>query len=119
MKVSRIISAVLLLGLLAVRLQAQPLVPFRQLVDDFEAYPSTNVLTTVWSNFVGSGTIGLETNIIYEGKQSLRLKYSVGSAPNTNTVICRFAAPQDWSAVNIISFSYGGALGNSTDNLVL
>jgi lysophospholipase L1-like esterase len=110
----------LALLLIAVQCSAQTLlVPQKVLLDDFESYPSTNALVAVWTNFVGNGTIGLETNIIYEGTKALRLKYSVGSSPNTNTVIYRFPSPQNWSTNNSIWFSHGGAVGNSTDNLIV
>jgi hypothetical protein len=47
----------------------------------------------------------------------MRLKYTLSASVNTNTVSRDFGSPQDWSGYNIITFNYGGASGNSTDNV--
>lgn len=100
--------------------QAQdPVLPWQSAIEDFESYPDTNALVTVWTNFVGNGTINLETNFIYEGRLALRLRYTLGSVPNTNLFIRRFETPQDWSSANVIGLSFGGALNNSTDNVMV
>ena len=87
-------------------------------VDNFESYSNNAALYLVWSNFVGSGLFRLETHIVCEGSQALRLWYSVASAPFTNTLVLTFTSPQDWSTFNTFTFSYGGAFGNSTDDVI-
>ena len=42
MKSARTLLAMLMISALAAGLQARPLIPFRQLLDDFEPYLSTN-----------------------------------------------------------------------------
>jgi hypothetical protein len=97
---------------------AQPFVgPALFTLDDFESYQNTNALGAVWPVSAGTPTIGLETNIICGGTQAMRLKYALSTSVNTNTVARNFGAPQDWSGFNIVTFNYGGASGNSTDNV--
>src|SRR5436190_10245483 len=98
--------------------QAQPLLsPSLTVLDDFESYTSTNALSAAWSNSIGAPIIGLETNIICGGARALRMKYSLSALPRTNTVSHNFGSPQDWSSFNTITFSYGGTISNSTDNV--
>src|SRR5712675_807456 len=122
MKLSRPLLALLTAGLLAATAgsQAQPLLaPSLVSLDDFESYANSNALAAAWSKWAGNGILGLETNIICGGSQSLRLKYSLSAVPHTNTLARNFGSPQDWSGFNTITFDYGGTSGNSTDNVIL
>lgn len=58
------------------------------LVDDFEAYPDDAALQAAWPATLGSPMRSLETTIVGEGAQSLRIDYDLSSTNAVNTRIC-------------------------------
>lgn len=73
-------------------------------IDDFEAYASDVDLATAWQKRYGTdANIFLESSIVGEGQQAMRLEYKIGDGSLTYAGISR-SLIGDWSKANFLTF---------------
>jgi hypothetical protein len=72
-------------------------------IDDFEAYSSDTELVNVWQKRYGTdANVFLESSVVGEGQQAMRLEYKIGDGSLTYSGISR-SLIGDWSKANFLT----------------
>lgn len=84
-------------------------------IEDFEGYADTAALEAAWVDQVGSPVQTLETTILYEGSQALRLDYASGVGSLRHAL----SPDQDWTAYDFFQLWVYGDPTNSSEGISL
>lgn len=86
-------------------------------VDDFESYSSTGELRAAWTQSLGTTVVSLDTSVVAQGGQALRLDYDTSSGRNSKNIRFCFPQPVDLGGGRL-SVLVRGDVGNSPDDRV-
>ncbi len=89
---------------------------YYRVIDDFESYNSGDLITNSW--IAGSGTtVAVDTGMVVEGSQSMKLTYNNSASPYYSEAVYDLGSNQDWTNVKSLALNFIGSSGNAAEQL--